>query len=247
MASISREPNGRRTIQFMATDGKRRSIRLGKVSQRAAEAIKVKIESLVAAKITGYALDDETARWVTSLDGAMIAKLADAGLIRRREIALLGRFLDEYVDGRSDVKGSTRLVYGHTRRNLIDFFGREKPLREIQKGDADDWRVYLITKEGLADNTVRRRCGIAKQFFRAAVRKGLIAENPFSELTASVRGNKARERFVSREVAQKILDACPDAQWRLLFALSRFGGLRCPSEHLNLRWTDVDWERSRFT
>ena len=40
-----------------------------------------------------------------------------------------------------------------------------------------------------------------------------------------------------------MLDACPDAQWRLLFALSRFGGLRCPSEHLGLRWQDVDWER----
>jgi hypothetical protein len=40
---------------------------------------------------------------------------------------------------------------------------------------------------------------------------------------------------------------CPDAQWRLLFALSRFGGLRCPSEHLGLRWGDIDWERGRIT
>jgi integrase len=39
----------------------------------------------------------------------------------------------------------------------------------------------------------------------------------------------------------------PDGQWRLLFALSRFGGLRCPSEHLALRWSDVDWERGRMT
>lgn len=37
-----------------------------------------------------------------------------------------------------------------------------------------------------------------------------------------------------------------DAQWRLLFALSRFGGLRCPSEHLALRWSDVDWGRGRI-
>jgi integrase len=43
-----------------------------------------------------------------------------------------------------------------------------------------------------------------------------------------------------------VLQACPDAEWRLLFALSRFGGLRCPSEHLALTWPDVDWERNRF-
>ncbi|MBI3838835.1 MAG: tyrosine-type recombinase/integrase [Planctomycetia bacterium] len=63
----------------------------------------------------------------------------------------------------------------------------------------------------------------------------------------TVRGNRARDFFVTREMAQRVLDACPDAQWRLLFALSRFGGLRCPSEHLALRWGDVDWEHSRIT
>jgi Phage integrase family len=47
--------------------------------------------------------------------------------------------------------------------------------------------------------------------------------------------------FVTREDAAKVLAACPDAQWRLLFALSRYGGLRCPSEHLGLKWGDVDW------
>ena len=47
MASITRQPNGRRTIQFVGPDGKRRSIRLGKVTQRTAEGIRVKVEALV--------------------------------------------------------------------------------------------------------------------------------------------------------------------------------------------------------
>ena len=53
MASINREPNGRRTVQFIGADGKRRSVRLGKVPQRTAEAIKVRIEHLAIAAATG--------------------------------------------------------------------------------------------------------------------------------------------------------------------------------------------------
>ena len=33
----------------------------------------------------------------------------------------------------------------------------------------------------------------------------------------------------------------------MLIALARFGGLRCPSETLELRWGDIDWEKVRMT
>lgn len=49
------------------------------------------------------------------------------------------------------------------------------------------------------------------------------------------------------ETAQKVLEACPDAEWRLLFGLVRWGGLRCPSEVLRLKWQEVDFDHSRFT
>jgi integrase len=91
-------------------------------------------------------------------------------------------------------------------------------------------------------------CGRAKQFFRAALRKRLIAQDPFADMKGvSVRPNKSRERFVSRDVAARVLDACPDVQWRLIFALARYGGLRCPSEILSLTWGDVHWDTERMT
>ncbi len=93
----------------------------------------------------------------------------------------------------------------------------------------------------------RVRCGIAKQFFNAAVRKELIATNPFTDLASTVQGNPKRLYFINREEAGRVLDSCPDSQWRLIFALSRYGGLRCPSEHMALRWEDVDWARNRLT
>ena len=64
MASISRDRNGRRDIRFVRSDGTRPKIRLGKVTQKQAEAVKVHVERLIASTITGHVVDDETARWV---------------------------------------------------------------------------------------------------------------------------------------------------------------------------------------
>ena len=52
--------------------------------------------------------------------------------------------------------------------------------------------------------------------------------------------------FVANQEAQKVLENCPDAQWRLIFALARYGGLRTPSETFALKWGHVDWERGRI-
>ncbi|MBT3200784.1 MAG: tyrosine-type recombinase/integrase [Phycisphaerales bacterium] len=75
----------------------------------------------------------------------------------------------------------------------------------------------------------------------------IIAENPFADVQCGHYANTTRYYFVSQAEAQAVLDACPDAEWRLLFALCRFGGLRCPSEVLRLTWADIDWEHDRFT
>lgn len=50
---------------------------------------------------------------------------------------------------------------------------------------------------------------------------------------------------MSLETIQRVLDACPTTEWKAIIALCRFGGLRCPSEVLKLRWTDIDWDQNR--
>jgi hypothetical protein len=102
MASISRDPNGRRTIQVVGSDGKRQSIRLGKVSQRLAESVQVRVEHLAAAEATGGALDGETARWVADLDTQLADKLAAVGLIPKRQRATLAAFLDSCITSRAE-------------------------------------------------------------------------------------------------------------------------------------------------
>ena len=245
MASISKDPTGNRSIQFVGRDRKRRTIRLGKCSQRQAEAVKVHVERLVHASLTGHPVDPDTARWLTGIDTTLADRLAGVELVPRRDASTLAAFIDSYIAMRTDVKPRTRELYEQTRRSLLEFFDADLHLAKITPGDADAWRLFL-TEQKLAENTIRRRCGRAKQFFKAAVRKKLIPENPFIDLKSNVLGNAERFYFVTRDEAEKVLEACPDAEWRLIFALSRYGGLRCPSEHLALRWSDVNWEHGRI-
>ena len=250
MASISEDKAGNRTIQFVGKDKKRRSVRLGKMPLALVREIKTKVQALNYAAITGYPVDGETARWVSVRDQVLTDKLAAVGLIPRREFsdATLGAFIDAYLAGRTDIKPRTRINFDQVRRDLVAHFGERKPLRDVTPGDTDEWRRWLLTrKKPLGENTVRRHCGRAKQLFRAALRKRMIAENPFGDMKGcSVQANKSREYFVTVLEAAKVLQACPDHEWRLIFALCRFGGLRCPSEVLMLRWGDVDWEQSKL-
>jgi integrase len=171
--------------------------------------------------------------------------------------ATLGQFIAAYIERRTDIKPSTRINLCVAGGRLIGYFGYTKLLAEITEGDADDWRLWLGTEvktadkvdhRKLAENTIRRMCGRARQLFRAAVKKRLIAENPFGEMKGIMsRGNKAREYFISRAEAQAVLTACPTPEWRVIFALARFGGMRTPSETLSMRWQDIDFERGRMT
>ena len=248
MASISRQPNGRRTIQFMAPNGKRRSIRLGKVTQRMAETVKLRVELLVAAKLSGHAIDDETSRWLTGLDATLTDKLAAVGLVPRREpdpLTTVAGFLTEYVSRRVDVKPATKEVWSQVTRNLLEHFGGQRDLRTIDETAAEDFKLFLL-KANLASTTVAKRLQFARQFFKAAVKRKLISSNPFADVGAKATMKDDRERFITKEETDRLLATCPNIDWRVIAGLCRFGGLRCPSEVLTLEWVDVDWERGRF-
>ncbi len=85
MASISRQNNGTRLIQFVDLDGGRKTIRLGKVSQRLAEGIKLRVEQLLGSLNLNRLMENELASWVMNLEPLMAKRLATVGLIAARE------------------------------------------------------------------------------------------------------------------------------------------------------------------
>lgn len=244
MASISKDPNGRRRLLFFDGNGNRKTIRLGKVSQRHAMAFKVRLEDLVAAMRIGHAPSEETTHWLTALDDETYDKLHKAGLVQQRGSATLGQFTRDYIDGRHDIKPSTRINMDRARAYLLEHFAPDTSLRAISEGDAEDWKQHMV-RSGRADNTIRKAAGRIRQFFKAAQQRGLVTRNPFLVVPAAVKPVHDRFFYVSRPMMDKVLAACPDLEWRLIFAFARYGGVRCPSEVLGLTWADILWDDNK--
>ena len=126
MASISTDGNANRTIQFVAGDSKRRSIRLGKLPLKAVREIKTKVESLNGAAIARIGWDKETAEWVGGIESALYEKLAAAKLVPKRAergAATLAAHIEGYLARRIDIKPQTRINIQQARRNLLAYFG----------------------------------------------------------------------------------------------------------------------------
>lgn len=244
MASISTRPNGSRMIQFADPGGARRTILLGKLPAKNAAEIKTRVEYLLWSSTNGQPVDSETSRWLTKADPKLVNKLAAVGLCESRESSQLGPFITRYVGGRTDVKPATKEIWGQGEKSLLQHFTADRDLRKVTAGDADAYRLKL-TSGTLATMTARKRLQFAKMIFRAAVRRKLIEVDPFADVSVKV-SMPPRWHFITQADTTKLIEACSDRDWRLIVALARYGGLRCPSEVLSLKIADIDWANDRM-
>ena len=249
MASIVTRRNGSREILVICPDGKRRPIRLGHVTKAQAAEVKRHVEHLVNLRLHGSALPPSTAEWLSNIPHRLLSRLIVCGLATastRATVPTLGQWLEQYITGRADVKPRTRINFDAARNDLLKHFGGDTLMADITRGDVDDFIVWMRTERGLSEGTARRRGKRCKQFFAAAIKRRLLTENPFDGIKCSTFAED-RFHFVTQADALAVLEACPDAEWRLIFGLARWGGLRVPSELMLLTWDDIDFDRGRFT
>lgn len=258
MASITHDrKTGRRTIQFKDGDGSRKSLRLGKCDKNTATGIKTHVEHLVLAKGFGHPIPVSTAEWLTDISKDLRERLQATGLIKKpaeelkaeEQAAVVGlsEFIARYIDSRTDAKFRTIRKWNTSKRLLSEFLGAAADIASITAGDASRFKLHLMAmkkKDGsrfYSPSTLGKHIEAAKLFFTAAVDDGLRQDNPFAKVKGSKAVNEERVRFVPGTDVMKCIEATADPQWKLIIALSRFGGLRTPSEHVRLRWEDIDW------
>ena len=183
------------------------------------------MEQLVSASVGGSTPDRETSEWLRTIGNDLQGKLSKVGLASRRETATLAEFLDAYITGRTDLEPGTIYKLKLVRESLVAFLGATKPLHEINRGDADDWRQSLANhKKAIA--TISKMVKNARLFFHAAQRKKLVGENVFSDVKTGSQHNNERKRFIPLETVERVIQEAPDAEWRAIIALARYGGLR---------------------
>lgn len=242
MASVSFDPEGVRVIFYL--DGERKQFRLGHASKTTARTIAGHVTSIVAARRFGTTLDGASAAWLGEIDDTLHGRVAATGLVAPRRRGTLGKFVAAFIAGRTDVTARTRLNDQHTEKQLAKFFG-DVPLEQVTADDAEKFRRWL-DDDRFSRATTGRIIKRARQFFAAAIRAGLVERNPFAGVKAYAQVNADRKRHIDLPMTERMMNAAGSARWRLIIALSRFGGMRCPSEHLSLRWADIDWTGGRI-
>lgn len=249
MATLRTDPNGTRRILFVCpSTGARKTVRLGRMPIKAALAIQTHVEALAAAKASRQPVGLHTARWIGELGGTIRDRIEKAGLIEpadQRDEKTLAELLADF-EAAAEIKPATAVTYRQTYRALREHFGEATAAGKIAAIDAERWRQSMV-QAGLSKATISKRVKTARQIFRQAIRWKYLAENPFADVRGGAQTNRDRMYFVSPDDVGKLLEACPDAEWRLMVALSRYAGLRTPSESLALTWADVNWERMRLT
>ncbi|MDZ4848509.1 MAG: tyrosine-type recombinase/integrase [Pirellulaceae bacterium] len=241
MASISTDSAGSRRIQFTNVEGVRKTIRLGKVSLRKTEEWVRHVEQLAEAVRFSQTAEHATQSWAEKLPDELYEKLVTVNLMPSRNtlISTLRPFIDAFIDGRKDVKASTKEVWKLAGNTLVTFFGAERKLASVTEVDAEMFKQNLVELQ-LAPSTIHKRLQVSRSMFSQAVKRKIVSTNPFAEVTHSAIIPENRKFYVNREVIEALMNHC-DSTWKSIVALARFGGLRTPSETLSLRWRDIHW------
>lgn len=251
MATLAKRKNKKGTVRYEIqyyTEGGRRSISLGSAyNEKQAKRIATHVEALISCVETGARPDASLAAWLENLNDDLRERLAKADLLliteRMTHGAVWRRFYESPRFQRM-APNTTRNYRGVATR-FFEFFDEKQPVDEATKVDAEEWRRAIIDA-GYAEATAAGAVKCVRSVYNWAVDSNLIESHPFNAVYRGSFKNKKREFFVSREWYAKLLENCPDQEWRTILALCRIGGLRCPSEVLEARWDDVNWELERL-
>ena len=187
------------------------------------------------------------ADWVKGLSDSFRERLRECGLIVEQQDTAESFIdaVDAFIVTMRKWERSTRRNWEQHRRRAFLYFAN-RPHKDITAGDARDFKQFMRGTLLVSENTARKTIAACRQVFGWLMAHEKADKNPFLGQGVAV-GKTANQRYVPADVVEQLLKSCSNHEWRLMFVLARYGGLRCPSEPFSLKWSDVNWDLERMT
>ena len=224
-----------------------RQVSLPGASKAIALQVQRQIDILLSSKQYGTDIPQSSIEWLQSVDNSLVDRLVELRLAPEmggRSTPITDLFT-EFLAIKQGKSASTYTNYKQFERTLV-FFGGRAP-RDITTTDGDDFRDYCLRIMKLGENTTRKRCAQASTFFRWLMSKNAMSFNPFEHVPKTVGTAIEEKKHIPAEDITRVMKEAPNAEWRALIVLGRWGGIRIPSEAFGLKWEHVNWETNRIT
>ena len=229
---------------------KRRTIHLGgkRYAKKTAERLKEIVEILLYYRRNCITVPDKsTEHWLNNASVEIRAKLAKVGLLVVTEQKTCQQLWDAFLNSKSDAKPASMLIYRNSQTKFFEAFLPTEPIEAITYERLLKWKAGLLERYAVASVATHIKTVGAVLNFAVDKKRKWLTDNPMEDIPIGSFVNRKNDRIVTMAEYAKLLASCPNQEWRTIIALARIGGLRCPSELQQLRWSDIDWLKNRFT
>jgi integrase len=221
---------------------RRTTLRLGLLSEAAAAEISRQVDHLIECRQHGIDIREETKAWLLVADEKLVTKLAGYGLCNETNNPTIVAYVAKFLDRKALTAADGTIVNYRQVEKLIQEFFPLKRMSEVTTADAKAFWTFLMKDKDCAENTARRRFGRAREIFNDALEQDVVLKNVFKLKSIPVSVGVGDKTYVPASTIQAVIKHLPadKVEWKLLFAMARFLGVRMPSEIRNMTWEDVN-------
>jgi len=215
----------------------RKSIWLGELSKTEATATQRHVDEIIAAQTAGLPIPRQTQHWLETLNLNLRSKLMPL-LGSAKTVSAM---IDAFIDHKSQSVTSSTLSSIENSLHPLSAEAGSLLVQSVERHHLD------AIREGVrvANSTQSKFAKDWRAFFAWCVEQNASTHNPADHLSTHV--HAAQKQFIARETIAKALAHCQDEHLASVIALSRYGGLRIPSEIFPLCASDVSDDRIRVT
>ena len=254
MASLLRNIAARDGYEIrIHAKGERYVVWIGTLTVRQQREYDRHVQSIVDSFKVGASPEPECLRWFDTVPDRIRDKFVAWGMLppsQRRTLTPEQRTVEGwtrlFIDELANAKPRTKINYDQARTWLLKTVDGKRDIGAVTQGDMRRWQASMTA---LVMSTRNKHVKRVKTMFAGAVEDGVLASSPaaiLKEERSQKRIDRSRQFFVDAAMTEKVIRKLPDTNWKMLFCLMRFQGLR-RHEVFAIDWKHIDWETNELT